>query len=410
MKQVLIERPQYMRQLMDHKDKDIIKIVTGIRRCGKSSLLELFHEELLKEGIDKSHIIHMNLESLNYVSLKDYISFYKYVSELIPKKGKSYLIFDELQNVDGWQKAIESFRIDYDVDVYITGSNSFLLSSEFSTLLTGRYVEIKMLPLSFKEFLKFNEFQKDLKKEEKFKKYLQFGGMPIISEYNFNEPRCMQILDGIYSSIVMHDILERNILTDQRLLQKITTFLSSVIGSRVSINSIGNALIAQNDIKQGKDKAIAGNTVDKYISMLKSAYIFYAAERYDIKGKELLKTLGKYYIVDLGFRNMLLGYRDTDRGYLLENIVYLELLRRDYRVYIGKINEYEIDFVCEKPNEKIYIQVTESMNNAQTRDRELRPLMMIKDNYEKLVISMDNDFVSYDGIKNVNIIDWLLEE
>lgn len=405
----LINRPEYLEQLIQHKDVDLVKIVTGIRRCGKSSLLDLFHQYLLDNGVASSHIIHMNLESLRYRNLSDYLSFYDYVCDQIPKTGKTYLIFDELQAVEHWEKAIESFRLDFDVDIYITGSNAYLLSTEFSTLLSGRYVEIRMLPLSFQEFLRFYEFEESVTMDEKFQKYLQFGGMPILREYRFNEARSNQALEGIYSTVVLRDILQRNNQADQNILQKIMLFLCSNIGSITSPNSISNVLSNEGDISNGKGKNIAGKTVDKYISMLRNAFIFYTVGRYDVKGKQLLKTLGKNYIIDMGFRNMLLGYRDADWEHILENIVFLELIRRDYRVYIGKVGETEVDFVAEKPNDKLYIQVTDSMQSPETRERELRPLRMIPDNYEKIVLSMDRNYItSYDGIKSLNLIDWLL--
>lgn len=404
----LINRPEYLNQLIQNKDVDLVKIVTGIRRCGKSSLLDLFHQHLLNHGVADSNIIHMNLESLRYRDLKDYLVFYDYVSERIAKSGKTYLIFDELQVIEHWEKAIESFRLDFDVDIYITGSNAYLFSTEFSTLLSGRYVEIRMLPLSFKEFLDFYEFAPDISIEEKFQKYLQFGGMPILREYRFNEARSIQALEGIYSTVILRDVLQRNTQSNQGLLHKLMLFLCSNIGSITSPSSIGNVLSNEGDI-EGKGKKIASQTVEKYISMLRSAFIFYSVERYDVKGKQLLKTLGKNYIIDLGFRNMLLGYRDADHGHIIENIVFLELIRRDYHVYIGKFKETEIDFVAEKPNDKLYIQVTESMLSPETRERELRPLQMIPDNYEKIVLSMDRNYItSYDGIKSLNLIDWLL--
>lgn len=405
----LINRPQYLNQLIQNKDVDLVKIVTGIRRCGKSSLLDLFHKYLIENGVPDAHIIHMNMESLRYRDLTNYLFFYDYVSKRISPDGKTYLIFDELQAVEHWEKAIESFRLDFDVDIYITGSNAYLLSTEFSTLLSGRYVEIRMLPLLFREFLDFYEFAPDVSMEEKFQKYLQFGGMPILREYKFNEARSNQALEGIYSTVVLRDILQRNNGINQAMLQKIMLFLCSNIGSITSPNSIGNVLANEGDIPTVKAKNIAGKTVERYISMLRNAFVFFSVGRYDVKGKQLLKTLGKNYIIDMGFRNMLLGYRDADRGHILENIVFLELLRRDYRVYIGKIGETEIDFVAEKPNDKVYIQVTESMQSPETRERELRPLRMIPDNYEKIVLSMDRSFInSYDGIKSVNLIDWLL--
>ena len=402
----LINRPEYLTQLIQNKDVDLVKIITGIRRCGKSSLLDLFHQYLLQSGVLDDHIIHMNLESLRFRNLSNYLNFYDYVSERIPKNGKTYLIFDELQVINHCEKAIESFRLDFDVDIYITGSNAYLLSTEFSTLLSGRYVEIRMLPLSFKEFLNFYKFDENITIEEKFQKYLQFGGMPILREYQFNELRSNQALEEIYSTVVLKDILQRNNQTDQLMLNKITLFLCSNIGNITSPNNIGNVLSHEGEIN---NKNIASKTVNKYIDMLRSAFIFYSVGRYDIKGKQLLKTLEKNYIIDMGFRNMLLGYRDADRGHILENIVFLELIRREYRVYIGKVGETEVDFVCEKPNEKMYIQVAETIGSQETLERELRPLRMISDNYEKIILSMDRNYInSYDGIKSLNLIDWLL--
>ena len=407
-----IDRPEYMKRLIEYKDKDVVKIVTGIRRSGKSTLLDLFEDYLLETGVQKRNIIHMNMESLQYRNLHNYLPFYDYVSEKIVKGDRNYLIFDELQMVSHWEKAVESFRIDFDVDIYIAGSNAYLLSSEFSTLLSGRYVEIRLLPLSFKEFLTFYEFAPDAVMDEKFQKYLQFGGMPVLRQFEFNEARSNEALEGIYSTVILRDVLERNRATDQALLHKLVMFLCGNIGNVTSPNNIGNVLSAEGDIKKTKkksDKNIAGKTVEKYINMLRNAFVFYSVARYDVKGKQLLKTLGKNYIIDLGFRNMLLGYRDADRGHILENVVYLELLRRDYRVYIGKVGETEVDFVAEKPAEKLYIQVTETMEGEAVRERELRPLRMIQDNYEKIVLSMDKSYIkSYEGIKAINIIDFLL--
>ena len=405
----LVDRPEYLNQLILNKDIDLVKIVSGIRRAGKSSILDLFHQHLLDTGIPEANIIHMNLESLRYRDLTDYLTFYDYVSERISHNGRTYLIFDELQTVERWEKAIESFRIDFDVDIYITGSNAYLLSSEFSTLLAGRYIEIRVFPLSFKEFLTFYEFNPEISIEEKFQKYLQLGGMPVLKEFQFNVSGINQALEGIYSTIVLRDVLQRNPQINQNTLHKVMLFLSSNIGSITSPNKIGNVLSAESDIKKTKEKNIAGKTVERYISMLQNAFIIYSINRYDNKGKQLLKTLGKNYLVDMGFRNLLLGYRDADRGHIIENIIFLELLRRHYRVYIGKVGENEIDFIAEKPEEKIYIQVTESMQSPETRQRELRPLQMIPDNYEKIILSMDRSFItSYDGIKSINLIDWLL--
>ena len=409
-----INRPAYLKKIIEFKDKDLVKIITGIRRCGKSTLLDLFEDYLLEQNIPKKNILHMNMESLKYRNILNYDTFYEFVSNSIVDGERNYLIFDELQTVNHWEKAIESFRLDYDVDIYITGSNAYLLSSEFSTLLSGRYVEIRVLPLSFIEFLSFYEFALDVSIDEKFQKYLQIGGMPILRQLDFNIARINEVLEGIYSTVILRDVLERNKVADQALLNKIVLFLADNIGSITSPNSIGNILSSEGDIDKGKKKSdinVAGKTVDKYINMLKNAFIFYPVGRYDVKGKQLLKTLGKNYIIDLGFRNMLLGYRDADRGHILENIVFLELIRRDYSVYIGKVSETEVDFIAEKPDDKIYIQVTETMMGEEVRERELRPLRLINDNYEKIVLSMDKSYIkSYDGIKAINIIDFLLEK
>ena len=408
---MLINRQQYLNQLIENKDVNLVKVLTGIRRCGKSSILDLFHKYLLNVGVNENNIIHMNFESLKYRDLTDYLKLYDFVSKNIAKEGKTYLIFDELQVITHWEKAIESFRLDFDVDIYIAGSNAYLLSSEFSTLLSGRFVEIKVLPLSFKEFLTFYSFDEGTSIEDKFQKYLQFGGMPILREYNFNETRVNQALDGIYSTVVLHDIIQRNDGVNQKVLQKIMLFLCSNIGNITSPNNIGNVLTQEGEIDSKKGNVIIGKTVNKYTELLKGTFIFLTVGRYDVKGKQLLKTLEKNYIIDLGFRNMLLGYRDADRGHILENIVFLELVRREYKVYIGKVGDTEIDFVAEKPNEKLYIQVTESLSQKETLERELRPLKLIKDNYEKIILSMDKSYItSYDGIKTINIIDWLIKD
>lgn len=405
----LINRPHYLNLLIQNKDVDLVKIVTGIRRCGKSSLLDLFHRHLAESGVPEANILHMNLESLRYRDLEDHLVFYDYVAQRIPKNGRTYLIFDELQAVKSWEKAIESFRLDFDVDIYITGSNAYLLSAEFSTLLSGRYVEIRVLPLSFKEFLTFYDFEPTDTRERRFQKYLQFGGMPILREYQFNESGANQALEGIYSTVILRDILQRNGQANQATLQKIMLFLCSNIGSVTSPNSIGNALAGGGGAGNRKQQGIASKTVERYLSMLHDAFVFYPVSRYDVKGKHLLKTLGKNYIVDTGFRNMLLGYRDADRGHILENVVFLELVRRGYRVHIGKVGEAEVDFVAEKPEEKSFLQVTESMKDPETRQRELRPLLAMQNNYEKAVLSLDDSYInSHEGIRLINVIDWLL--
>ena len=396
--QKLHNRKRYFDELLAHKDKELIKIITGIRRCGKSSLLELFKEHLKKQN---AKFIHINFESLEFEHLSDYKQLYKYIKSKI-KSGKYYLLFDEIQVVKDWQKAIESFRLDFECDIYITGSNSHLLSGEFSTYLTGRFVEIKLLPLSFAEFLEFHELGNNLSLEDKFQKYLIFGGMPILAQYKMDEINSFQALEGIISSILQKDILAR-CDASYILLEKITKFLASNIGSLTSPNNISSVLTSDKN-------SISRNSVDKYIKLLTSSFVFYEANRYDIKGKALLKTGQKYYIADTGFLGVFFGRRDSDFGHILENIVFLELLRRGYSVQIGKIGELEIDFVASNPKEKIYIQVSQSIMDEKTLNRELRALQSIPDNYEKIIISMDKNYaLSKEGIKIKNAIEWLLE-
>ena len=396
--QKLHNRKRYFDELLAHKDKELIKIITGIRRCGKSSLLELFKEHLKKQN---AKFIHINFESLEFEHLSDYKELYKYIKSKI-KSGKYYLLFDEIQVVKDWQKAIESFRLDFECDIYITGSNSHLLSGEFSTYLTGRFVEIKLLPLSFAEFLEFHELGNEFSLEDKFQKYLIFGGMPILAQYKMDEINSFQALEGIISSILQKDILAR-CDASYILLEKITKFLASNIGSLTSPNNISSVLTSDKN-------SISRNSVDKYIKLLTSSFVFYEANRYDIKGKALLKTGQKYYIADTGFLGVFFGRRDSDFGHILENIVFLELLRRRYSVQIGKIGELEIDFVASNPKEKIYIQVSQSIMDEKTLNRELRALQSIPDNYEKIIISMDKNYaLSKEGIKIKNAIEWLLE-
>lgn len=408
----MIPRDIYMKTLLSFKDKDMVKIVTGIRRCGKSTLLDMFSDNLLKSGVPSENIIHLNFESLQYEAIKDYRTLYKEVSGRIAKSGKNYIILDEVQMVSGWMRAVNSFRVDFDVDIYITGSNAYLLSSDFATLLSGRYVEIKMLPLSFKEFLDFNTFEPGTSDDQKFETYLKYGGMPSVAAYDFRQRDINAALDGIYSSVILRDVVERNKITDQSLLRKLVLFMADNVGNLTSPNNIGNVLVHEGELDQGKRKKNpAGKTISGYIAALEKAYVFYGVGRYDIKGKQYLKTQSKYYMVDTGIRNMLLGYRDVDKGHILENVVYFELLRRGYDVSIGKAGEKEVDFIAISPEEKIYYQVTETMSGERTRERELDPLRSINDNYEKVVLSMDRSFVnSYEGIKIKNVVDFLLDK
>lgn len=426
----------YLNQLIAFKDKEPVKVITGIRRCGKSSLLKLMQEYLLNSGVKQDQIIAINFESLEFQEM-NYKELYEYVKKKIPTTKKAYLFFDELQRIERWEDAINSFRVDFDCDIYITGSNSYLLSSEYSTYLSGRYVEIKMYPLSFKEFIDFHgyklkEYKTPIGEKKKravnendeiveirdlFDAYMRYGGLPGIADVGLEQDKVMTLLDGVYSTVVVRDILEREKrkgvrqITDAELLRKIILFLADNIGNNTSLNSVSNTLVSENMIqnreRQGKP---ATQTIASYVRALKESYMFYDVKRFDIKGKEYLRTLGKYYIVDIGLRNYLLGFRDRDRGHALENMVYFELLRRGFDVAIGKIDNLEVDFIATNANEKIYIQVTESMKNESVRERELKSLQKIHNNYKKMVISLDKGLDDeYDGILSIDVIEWLLK-
>lgn len=426
----------YLNQLIAFKDKEPVKVITGIRRCGKSSLLKLMQEYLLNSRVKQDQIIAINFESLEFQEM-NYKELYEYVKKKIPTTKRAYLFFDELQRIERWEDAINSFRVDFDCDIYITGSNSYLLSSEYSTYLSGRYVEIKMYPLSFKEFIDFhgyklkeyktpigekrkravNENDEIVEIRDLFDAYMRYGGMPGIADVGLEQDKAMTLLDGVYSTVVVRDILEREKrrglrqITDAELLRKIILFLADNIGNNTSLNSVSNTLVSENMIqnreRQGKP---ATQTIASYVGALKESYMFYDVKRFDIKGKEYLRTLGKYYIVDIGLRNYLLGFRDRDRGHSLENIVYFELLRRGFDVAIGKIDNLEVDFIATSANEKMYIQVTESMKNELVRERELKSLQKIHNNYKKMVITLDKALDDeYDGIQSIDVIEWLLK-
>lgn len=400
----MIIREKYLNKIISAKDTEFIKVITGVRRSGKSTLMLMFKEYLLNNGINEENIIHVNFESAMYDDIKNYKDLYKFVKENM-KKGKMYLLLDEVQNVDSWEKAINSFKVDFDIDIYITGSNAYLLSSELSTLLSGRYIEIKIYPLSFKEYLVFNNYNKE-NIEEKFNEYLKYGGLPAITLIKDNNELVLSYLNDIYNTIVKKDIIDRNNIKDTALLENIIKYLANNIGSSVSSSKISDYLNSNKIVAKSNHQ-----TVDNYLNMLEKSFIMYKADRTDIKSKSLLKTLGKYYIADSGIRNIILGFRNIDEGYLLENVVYLELLRRGYRVNIGKSNDYEVDFVAENPNEIKYYQVTRSLVNEDVKTRELRSLENIEDNYEKIILTMDKSINNdYNGIKIINIIDFLLED
>lgn len=433
----LKKRDRYLNKLIAFQDTEPVKVVTGIRRCGKSSLLKLMAAHLKEQGVQDEQIVEMNFESYAFKTMT-VDEFYNYVKERVIPNKRMYFFFDEVQRVTDWEEAINSFRVDFNCDIYITGSNAYLLSSEYSTYLSGRCVEIKMLPLSFNEFLYFHGFEiKETKNalggtrkhvydtagehyelREVFDAYMRFGGMPGIADIGLDQEKALMLLEGIYSTVFVRDILERENrrgqkrITDPVLLKKIVMYLADNIGSNISVSSIGNVLVNEGLLEDGKRKGTpSAHTVQAYVNALLESYFFYDIKRFDVKGKEFLRTLGKYYIVDIGLRNFLLGFRNRDSGHAIENVVYFELLRRGYDVAIGKVDNSEVDFIATKVDEKIYVQVTESMTSEEVRQRELAPLMKINDNYEKIVLSLNPGMdSSYDGIKSINLIEWLVEE
>lgn len=433
----LKKRDLYLNKIIAFQDTEPVKVVTGIRRCGKSSLLKLMTLHLKETGITDDQILEMNFESYAYKNMTS-DSFYEYVRQHIVPNKRMYFFFDEVQRVPDWEDAVNSFRVDFNCDIYVTGSNAYMLSSEYATYLSGRCIEIKMLPLSFFEFLTFHDFEiretksalggtrkqvfdkmgEHYELREIFDAYMRFGGMPGIADVGLDQEKALVLLDGIYSTVIMRDILERENrrgqkrVTDPVLLKKIIMFLADNIGSNISISSIGNTLVNEGLLENGNRKGTPSvHTVQAYVNALLESYFFYDIKRFDIKGKELLRTLGKYYIVDIGLRNYLLGFRDRDNGHAIENVVYFELLRRGYDVSIGKIDNLEVDFIATKADAKLYVQVTESMTSEDVRKRELAPLQKINDNYEKFVLSLNTGMdSSYEGIKSINLLDWLISE
>lgn len=433
----LKKRDLYLNKLIAFQDTEPVKVITGIRRCGKSSLLKLMAVHLKENGIADEQILEMNFESYDFRNMSS-DEFYAYVKQHIIPNKRMYLFFDEVQRIPGWENAVNSFRVDFNCDIYVTGSNAYMLSSEYATYLSGRCVEIKVLPLSFTEFLNFFGFEiKESKSalggirkqifdkngdiyemNDVFNAYMRFGGMPGIADVGLDQEKSLVLLEGIYSTVIMRDVLERENrrgqkqISDPILLKKIVMFLADNIGSNISVSSIGNTLVNEGLLEDGRRKGTpSAHTVQAYVNALLESYFFYEIKRFDIKGKEYLRTLGKYYIVDIGLRNYLLGFRDRDSGHALENVVFFELLRRGYDVSIGKVDNLEVDFIAVKPDNKIYIQVTESMTSEDVRQRELKPLQKIPDNYEKIVLSMNTGMeTSYEGIKSTNLIDWLMME
>ena len=398
----MIERTEYLEQLKAFKDKDLIKVVTGIRRCGKSTLFDLFIDYLKEMGVKDEQIIKINLEDpdYNFVNYKD---FYDFVNGKITKDKKYYVFLDEVQTVPLFQKAVDGLYIKKNVDVYITGSNAYLLSGELATLLSGRYVEIKMLPLSFKEYLS-NFDNKEKSRYEYFLDYMKIGGMPgNLSIIRDDVNRLDMYLEGIFTTVVYKDIMARNNISDKMLIESILKFIFDSICSPISTKKISDTLTS-------KGLSTSNHTVENYISAFLDSYLIYKAERFDVKGKNLLARDYKYYVVDQGLRSYLLGKRaDSDMGHILENIVYLELLRRGHTVYVGKVDDLEIDFVAQNRDGLRYYQVALSVRDERVLERELRSLQRTGDHYPKYLLTLDMDLrADYEGITKISVVDWLL--
>ena len=394
-----IMRDVFLKHLFDFKDKDLIKVITGIRRSGKSTLLDLYEKSLLTQGVTQEQIIHINLEEAEFDNIKTYKELFDYINVRLIKDKKNYIMIDEIQNIPDFQKACDSLFVKKNVDLYITGSNAKLLSGELATLLSGRYVEIKMLPLSFAEYISALG-ESDL--QIKFSSYISEGSFPyILSLGNASAKRAY--LDGIFNTILIKDVAFHNKISDITILQDLIKFMFSIVGSEVSSTNIANTMTS-------KGRKITVPTVEAYLKALCDAFILYKAERYDIKGKQLLSSGAKYYIADTGLRYYLLGSKASDVGHMLENIVYLELLRREYEVHIGKVGSAEVDFIASNQNETLYFQVAWSAIDEVTLNRELSPLKSINDHNAKYLLTMDFiPQVSHEGIKQMNALDWLLQ-
>ncbi len=399
----MIKREVYLNKIISFRDKPLIKVITGLRRSGKSTLLDLYEQYLKDQHVPADNIIHLNFEWMGLDAVRNYHQLYTMLKEKIQGKAPVYLLLDEIQQVLGWERAINSLFAEGLCDIYLTGSNAKLLSSEISTLLSGRYVEIQVFPLSFQEYLQFSP-EAARTPDTAFQQYLRFGGMPIIPALPQTTETIKTVLSGVYDTVLMKDIVQCNDVRDPALLGTVVRYLADTIGNPISTAKISGYLTSK-----GRKTSVI--TIDNYLGMLEEAFIFYRARRFDIKGKLYLRTLEKFYIVDTGLRNMLLGFRTGDYGHILENVVYLELRRRGYEVGVGKLGNLEVDFVATRPDRKAYYQVAASVQDPHTLERELVPLQKIPDQYEKILLTMDRDYIEdYNGIRKQNIVDFLLEK
>ena len=395
----MIERNEYLEALKNWKDKDLIKVVTGIRRCGKSTLFELFIDYLKKLGVKEDHIISLNLESPEY-NFNDYMELYNYVNDKIKDNNMYYVFLDEVQVVDKFEKAVDGLYIKKNVDEYITGSNAYLLSGELATFLSGRYVEFKMFPLSFKEYADYCRQEGD---EKLYLKYVNNSSMPYALKLD-NQDEVDKYLDSIYNTIIVKDIATRKKIADTGMLRSVSEFMFSSVGNVLSVKKIADTLTSSG-------RSISVHTVESYLDSLVESFIFNKVSRYDIKGKQYLQSGEKYYATDVTMRYALLGRKNVDLGHILENIVYIELVRRGYKVYVGKSGDKEIDFVAENSKGVRYFQVAYTVRDKNTLERELSALESINDHYPKFILTMDVDpEVDYNGIRKMNVLDWLLDK
>ena len=398
----MIERNIYLEKLIALKDKQLIKVITGIRRCGKSTMFKLYQDYLLSNGVDKTQIISINFEDADFEDLTDYKKLYEYLKLRLLKNKMTYIFLDEIQNVKDFQKAVDSLYIKDNVDIYITGSNAYLLSGELATLLSGRYVQINMLPLSFKEYSSAINNNSLISIEKVFSNYLSDGGFPYILNLP-DESTKKDYLEGIYNTIVVKDVMARNKISESSILQSVIKFIFDNIGNTTSAKKISDTLTSYG-------RKVSSPTIESYLQALEDSFIVKKVNRYEVSGKQILKTQNKYYVTDLGLQKILLSNSKSNYGHKLENIVYLELLRRNYKVFIGKVNNLEVDFVAEKDGFTEYYQVSQTVLDEKVLERELKPLKGIKDHNLKYLLTMDVvPKTNYDGIRQLNIIDWLLE-
>lgn len=392
-------KEEYFDKLIGYKDKRIIKVITGIRRCGKSTLLQLFQAHLLKTGIEEKQIVAINFEDYEFDYLKDPKELYKYIKERLLPDKLVYLFLDEIQNVREFQKVVDSLFLKDNIDIYLTGSNAYMLSGELATLLSGRYVKIEMLPLSFSEFVAAKGQGRSL--DENYLEYIETSSFPYALNLDKETRQIKDYLSSIYDTIILKDVISRKKVSDVMMLESVIRFLMDNIGNQLSTKKISDTMTSNG-------RSINVRTVESYVAAFMDAYIVYQAKRYDIKGKQYLKTQEKYYIVDIGLRNTMLGNLGKDIGHILENVIYLELIRRGYDVYIGKVDEVEVDFVIKDEQGTKYIQVAASVRDENTLGRELKPLQKIQDHYPKCIMTLDRDPIAdYEGIRRINALDYL---